>query len=50
MSQFSFEIDPLKVLGVSAATGAARSRVAILVGSLWFLFVFGRYGLGMLFS
>jgi hypothetical protein len=40
----------LLVLGFAAATRAPRSRVAILVGSLWFLFVFGRYGLGMLFS
>jgi hypothetical protein len=40
----------LLVLGFSAATRAPRARVAILVGSLWFLFVFGRYGLGMLFS
>jgi len=46
----SFWTMGLLVLGFSAATGAARSRVAILVGSLWFLYVFGKAGVGMLFS
>jgi len=46
----SFWTIALLVLGFSAATGAARSRIAILVGSLWFLYVLGKAGAGMLFS
>jgi len=45
----SFWTMGLLVLGFSAASGAARSRVAILIGLLWFLFILGRYGVGMLF-
>jgi hypothetical protein len=35
----------LLVLGLSAAAKAPRARVAILVGSLWVLFVLGKAGL-----
>ncbi len=40
----------LLVLGLSSATGARRGRVAVLVVSLWGLYVLGKAGFGMLFS
>jgi hypothetical protein len=41
---FSFWAMALLVLGLSSAAGAPRRRVAILVGSLWLLFVLGKAG------
>jgi hypothetical protein len=46
----SFWIMALLVLGLSAAAGAPRRRVAILVVSLWVLFVLGKAGLSALFA
>jgi hypothetical protein len=40
----------LLVLGLSAATGASRGRVAALVLSLWGLYVLGKAGIGIVFS
>src|SRR5262249_14879410 len=42
---FSFWTMFLLVLGLSAATGARRGRMAVLVVSLWALFVLGKAGL-----
>lgn len=46
---FSFWTMPLLVLGLSAAARAPRSRVALLVVSLWGLFVLGKAGVAALF-
>jgi len=46
----SFWIMALLVLGLSAASGASRKRTAILVISLWALFVLGKAGLTAAFS
>jgi hypothetical protein len=46
----SFWIIALLVLGLSAAAGASRKRVAILVVSLWALFVLGKAGLAAVFQ
>jgi len=46
---FSFWTMALLVLGLSAAARAPRGRVAILVVSLWGLFVLGKAGLTALF-
>ena len=46
----SFWIMALLVLGFSAAAGASRKRVAILVVSLWALFVLGKAGLAAVFQ
>jgi Yip1-like protein len=46
---FSFWTMALLVLGLSAAAGAPRGRVAVLVGSLWALFVLGKAGVTTLF-
>ncbi len=40
----------LLVVGLSAATGTARGRVAALVASLWGLYVVGKAGITALFS
>ena len=45
---FSFWTMALLVLGLSAAARASRGRVAILVGSLWVLFVLGKAGVSAL--
>ncbi len=45
---FAFWAMALLVLGLSAAAGAPRRRVAILVGSLWLLFVLGKAGVAAL--
>jgi hypothetical protein len=45
---FAFWAMALLVLGLSAAAGASRRRVAILVGSLWLLFVLGKAGVAAL--
>jgi hypothetical protein len=46
----SFWTMGLLVLGLSAATSARRGRMAILVVSLWGLYVLGKAGLGIVFS
>jgi hypothetical protein len=46
----SFWTMALLVLGLSFATGARRGRMAVLVVSLWGLYVLGKAGLGILFS
>lgn len=46
----SFWSMALLVLGLSAATKAPRGRMAILVVSLWGLYVLGKAGLGIAFS
>jgi len=46
----SFWTMALLILGLSFATGARRGRMAVLVLSLWGLYVLGKAGLGMLFS
>jgi hypothetical protein len=46
----SFWTMALIVLGLSFATGARRARMAILVVSLWGLYVLGKAGLGIVFS
>jgi hypothetical protein len=46
----SFWIMALLTLGLAAAAGASRKRVAILVVSLWVLFVLGKAGLAALFQ
>ena len=46
----SFWIMALLVLGLSAAAGAPRKRVAILVVSLWALFVLGKAGAAAIFQ
>ena len=45
---FAFWAMALLVLGLSAAAGASRRRMAILVGSLWLLFVLGKAGVAAL--
>jgi hypothetical protein len=40
----------LMVLGLAAAANASRRRVAILVVSLWALFVLGKAGVTALFA
>jgi hypothetical protein len=45
---FAFWAMALLVVGLSAAAGASRRRVAILVGSLWLLFVLGKAGVAAL--
>ncbi len=40
----------LMTLGLSAATGASRGRIAALVVSLWGLYVLGKAGIGIVFS
>jgi hypothetical protein len=45
----SFWTIALIVLGLSFATGARRGRMAVLVVSLWGLYVLGKAGLGILF-
>ncbi|HTR01871.1 MAG TPA: YIP1 family protein [Thermoanaerobaculia bacterium] len=46
----SFWTMALIVLGLSAATGASKGRVAALVLTLWGLYVLGKAGLGIAFS
>lgn len=46
----SFWVMALMVLGLAAAANASRRRVAILVVSLWVLFVLGKAGLTALFA
>jgi hypothetical protein len=41
---FSFWTMALLVLGLSAAANASRGRMAVLVGSLWGLYVLGKAG------
>jgi len=45
---FSFWTMGLLVLGLSAAARSSRSRMAILVGSLWALYVLGKAGVAAL--
>jgi hypothetical protein len=45
---FAFWGMALLVLGLSSAAGASRKRMAILVGSLWLLFVLGKAGVAAL--
>jgi hypothetical protein len=45
---FAFWSMALLVLGLSAATGATRKRMAILVVSLWILYVLGKAGFAAL--
>lgn len=40
----------LMTLGLSAATGASRGRIAALVLSVWGLYVLGKAGVGIIFS
>jgi hypothetical protein len=47
---FSFWAMALLVLGLSFAARAPRARVAMLVGSLWLLFVLGKAGVAALFA
>ena len=45
---FSFWAMALLVLGLAAAAKASRARMAVLVGSLWALFVLGKAGVAAL--
>jgi hypothetical protein len=45
---FTFWAIALLVLGLSSAAGASRRRMAILVVSLWLLFVLGKAGFAAL--
>ena len=47
---FSFWVMALLVLGLATAANASRRRVAILVVSLWALFVLGKAGITALFA
>ena len=48
MDLFTFWAIALLVLGLSSAAGASRRRMAILVVSLWLLFVLGKAGFAAL--
>ena len=45
----SFWTMGLLVLGLSAATGAPRGRMAVLVFSLWGVYVLGKTGIAAIF-
>ena len=47
---FSFWTLGLLILGLSAAAGASRKRVAALVGTLWLVFVLGKAGATAVFA